>query len=310
MATTNDAMYDALRAMYPTAGATLGDLLYAHWSAVGGYGTSTTRTNLITNPNFETNTTGWQALGTGTTITRITTDAYLGSASLQVTTGTVANSAAITLSASGNRTPVTAGLPYYLSAWVKVPTGQPSCSLRLRTLEFREDGTQNAAQVSSTTVVSDTDGWVRLSFADTPTGGATPTVTMSFRVEITTSVARTYLVDAVLFEQSSTLLPYFDGTYADTYTDYALTSQGWGGTAHGSASTAVWGWKPSLNLVNRGSLQYDYYVAQGAAGTTLGDLANSFWGDPDLSVSNLELEDGNDLLLENGDFMLLEVGNG
>lgn len=60
----------------------------------------------------------------------------------------------------------------------------------------------------------------------------------------------------------------------------------------------------------RGSLQYDYYVAQGAQGTTLGDLANSFWSDPDFVVSNLELENGTDLLLEDGSFMLLEVGNG
>lgn len=70
----------------------------------------------------------------------------------------------------------------------------------------------------------------------------------------------------------------------------------------------------TVGLQYRGSLQFDYYVAQiptsGAAGTTWGDLANSFWADPDLLVSNLELESGNDLLLENGDFMLLEVGNG
>lgn len=66
----------------------------------------------------------------------------------------------------------------------------------------------------------------------------------------------------------------------------------------------------TVGLQYRGSLQFDYYVAQGAAGTTLGDLANGFWSDPDFVVSNLELESGNDLLLENGDFMLLEVGNG
>ena len=66
----------------------------------------------------------------------------------------------------------------------------------------------------------------------------------------------------------------------------------------------------TTGLQYRGSLQYDYYVAQGASGTTWGDLANSFWSDPDFVVSNLELEDGNDLLLESGDFMLLEVGNG
>lgn len=66
----------------------------------------------------------------------------------------------------------------------------------------------------------------------------------------------------------------------------------------------------TVGLQYRGSLQYDYYVTQGASGTTWGDLANSFWSDPDFVVSNLELEDGNDLLLENGDYMLLEVGNG
>jgi len=65
----------------------------------------------------------------------------------------------------------------------------------------------------------------------------------------------------------------------------------------------------AVGLQYRGTLQFDYYVAQGAAGTTLGDLANNFWSDPDFVVSNLELESGNDLLLEDGSFMLLEVGN-
>jgi hypothetical protein len=60
----------------------------------------------------------------------------------------------------------------------------------------------------------------------------------------------------------------------------------------------------------RGALQFDYYVSQGAVGTTRGDLANNFWSDPDFVVSNLEDESGNDLLLEDGSFMLLEVGNG
>lgn len=66
----------------------------------------------------------------------------------------------------------------------------------------------------------------------------------------------------------------------------------------------------ATGLQYRGSLQYDYYVAQGAQGTTWGDLANAFWSDPDLVVSNLEDELGNDLLLEDGSFILLEVGNG
>ncbi len=35
MATTNDSMYTTLKQLYPNAGNTLGDLLYAHWSEVG-----------------------------------------------------------------------------------------------------------------------------------------------------------------------------------------------------------------------------------------------------------------------------------
>ena len=57
------------------------------------------------------------------------------------------------------------------------------------------------------------------------------------------------------------------------------------------------------------SLIYQYYVDNGALGDTLGDLANNFWSDPDYVVSNLEDELGNDLLLEDGFFILLEAGN-
>lgn len=66
----------------------------------------------------------------------------------------------------------------------------------------------------------------------------------------------------------------------------------------------------TVGLQYRGTLEYQYYVDAGASGSTLGDLANSFWSDPDFSVSNLEVENGDDLLLEDGSFVLMEVGNG
>jgi hypothetical protein len=58
------------------------------------------------------------------------------------------------------------------------------------------------------------------------------------------------------------------------------------------------------------TLGYEFYAATGAVGTTRGDLANSYWNDPDFAVSNLELEDGNDFLLEDEGFILMEIGNG
>jgi len=60
----------------------------------------------------------------------------------------------------------------------------------------------------------------------------------------------------------------------------------------------------------RNTLGYEFYAATGAVGTTRGDLANSYWNDPDFAVSNLELEDGNDFLLEDEGFVLMEIGNG
>lgn len=219
------------------------------------YTTTQTRTNLITNPSFETNTATWSVVGAGTSISRITSDAYVGSACVQVNKGAVANGRLTQTATSGLRIPVTAGQPYYISAYVKVPSGQPSCSLRIRTSEYRADGTQNAAQVSATTVVSDTDGWVRLSFADTPTSGATPTETMIMAVEETTANARTYLVDACLFEQTATLQPYFDGSIADAYTNYTLTAQAWTGTAN--ASTSVTHWGLTSTYVNNGVARFN-----------------------------------------------------
>jgi hypothetical protein len=59
----------------------------------------------------------------------------------------------------------------------------------------------------------------------------------------------------------------------------------------------------------RNTLGYEFYAATNAVGTTRGDLANSYWNDPDFVVSNLEMEDGNDLLLENGSFILMEANN-
>jgi hypothetical protein len=50
-------------------------------------------------------------------------------------------------------------------------------------------------------------------------------------------------------------------------------------------------------------------VATEAIGTTRADLANSYWNDPDFAVFNLEAENGTDLLLEDGSFILMETNN-
>lgn len=59
----------------------------------------------------------------------------------------------------------------------------------------------------------------------------------------------------------------------------------------------------------RASRQYDFYDNSGAAGTTVGDLANNYWSDIEYIYSNIELEDGTDFLMEDGSYVALEVGN-
>lgn len=63
------------------------------------------------------------------------------------------------------------------------------------------------------------------------------------------------------------------------------------------------------NGVYRGSQQLEWYDGTDAVGTTVGDLANSFWNDIDYVYSNINLEDGTDFLMEDGSFVALEVGN-
>lgn len=62
-------------------------------------------------------------------------------------------------------------------------------------------------------------------------------------------------------------------------------------------------------LENRGALQYQFYANAGAPGATLGDAANGYWSDTDYVYYNLDAEDGTDLLLEDGGFILMEAGN-
>ena len=55
------------------------------------------RSNLIVNPSFKTNTTGWSATGSST-LSRITSDYFYGSSSLQVAKAASSNSGAVTSS--------------------------------------------------------------------------------------------------------------------------------------------------------------------------------------------------------------------
>jgi hypothetical protein len=203
---------------------------------VGGYTTTTTRTNLVTNPSFEVNTTGWTTTG-GSSLARSTSYQVSGVASA-LSTSTVTDYNGMTLTTRINVNPST---PYYLSAYCRNISG--STRLIYLGIQWFTSGGAYISEVNSGSQgnLAVADGWVRRTATGTsPANAASAQI---FLLNGTTGLSAGWqsAFDAILFEQTSTLLPYFDGTYADTYTGYTLTAQGWSGTADASTSTATWG---------------------------------------------------------------------
>lgn len=193
------------------------------WTGAADESTSTAkatsvalRTNLVTNPSFETNTTGWSAFSSS--IARTTSQYYSGSACLIVTPSA---------SNGGAQSPLintTVSSTYTVSAWVKGSAGD---SVKI---DLYERTTGGASLVGTTSSTLTLDGsWQRISA--TRTFGSTG-ATANFAIYNTSSTAL-FFIDATMLELSSSLRPYFDGSTGvsgDTY----LNS--WSGSAHASTS--------------------------------------------------------------------------
>lgn len=171
------------------------------------------RTNLCTNPSFETGTTGW-ALGGSVTPT-------LASSSTQHVFGT--KSGLITWPATGSLPLIdfafttVVGAIYTVSAFVYVPTGSPNVLLTV-------SGFGLAGQTDSVK-----DQWQRLTYTF-----AAIATTSHLQFLATSPGVGTCYIDGVLIELGS-LGNYFDGSLPPFNTTHV--TQAWTGTAHGSTST-------------------------------------------------------------------------
>lgn len=201
---------------------------------VGGYTTTTTRTNLVTNPSFEVDNSLWSA-GAGVTLARSTVEAYSGTASGLITlTNTVAFSGINNLS---NRSAATAGLSYTASTYAKLDTGT---AFTYSVVLFFYDAGGTILSTAASTATTLGSSWERKTVTATAPAN-TATVGMVIRRNSVLVGTASFYVDGIIIEQASSALPYFDGTYADAYTGYTLESQIWNGTADASTSTATWG---------------------------------------------------------------------
>lgn len=172
------------------------------------------RVNLVTNPSFETNTTGWSSLG-GSTIARITTDSRFGSASVRTTYASAASNQGITTTFA-----CTTGQSYTFSAYLKNTAG-------ITRQMYTQIGWPGGGSFSTSPITNVAAGsWVRI----TATGTAPSTGTANLYVVTGTTgqaaSGQTALVDGLLLEQSASLGEYFDGSFEGF----------WTGTAHASIS--------------------------------------------------------------------------
>lgn len=178
------------------------------------------RENLIPNPSFEINSTGWSAVA-GATLSRVATESFIGSIALQVVnaSSSAAQHAILPLGASTSQ--------YTVSAYVKVAPGSTTANYFIRVLQYETVG---GATVSSGNVglrsVSSADGWVRLS--GTFTKAASANFVIIRVATASTTSGDTFFVDNVLLERGTTLSPYFDGSIGGF----------WTGTPHLSTSGA------------------------------------------------------------------------
>lgn len=165
------------------------------------------KTNLITNPSFETNTTGWTANGAGVSIARVATYQRRGAYSCEVTTATGVVSAAfcsITL---------TSGTQYTFSADVRDVSGQAF------QIYFLTGGI-----IKGTTTWTGTGAWARRSV--TFTADATAVHELVVRRDAVSATDKFYIDGCQLETGAQTT--YFDGDSLDCK---------WTGTKHGSTSS-------------------------------------------------------------------------
>lgn len=213
----------------------------------------TVRRNLVPNPSFETNTTGWQRaqdfgiLASEQTLTRSSAQASSGSWSLQAeraTAGVIAMGVQTSRGTSG--IPVTPGKRYAFSARVRLTSGFTSTNaVSLGWASYNSSGAyKNSGSVDYVENVA-ADTWVTLGGTVTPSGSY-PYLSIEVTAERWSGSMPSgtkMWVDSVILEEvasstSSSYVPsYFDGSTADAGGwDYS-----WVGTAHASVSQALYG---------------------------------------------------------------------
>lgn len=169
--------------------------------------------NLITNPSFDTNTTGWTAAN-GSTVAVSTAQSFVGTQSALVT---VAAGNAV-FSGTGFTISLLANTTYTFSGYVYIPaTGGVPVLISVQSTGYLS---------AQTAAVTATGVWTRLSVTFTTT--LAQNYALYFLNGVTATAGQVFYLDAVMLEKSYMLHPYYAGLGDFTYA--------WTGTANSSSS--------------------------------------------------------------------------
>ena len=226
--------------------------LSSSWDATNQRVVLTSIQNLISNSGFETNTTGWTA-GANTTIARVTTPTYLGSAGSLSLTATASGNVLAQTPSGVSGIPVTAGTAYSLSFYMNPPgtTGFTSAIDWYNSAgTFLSTSTQSSGPISS-------GFWTRVALnnATAPAGATFARLNVQMG---TINAAAIGYIDAVQFEASSSPTTYVAGgtSYANPVT-YQLQESTDGITYTNTRSYSAYN-ATAANVVPAGAIAYDY----------------------------------------------------
>jgi hypothetical protein len=219
------------------------------WDDLDPTAVKTTRTNLVKNPSFEVNTTGW-TVTTVNLFTRITSDSFFGTACGQFEATTINTNIGVVITNSTTyKIPITPGNTYKIDVYMKRVSGT-------RTTQFRFDTTATAASNTSiesftSNSITTSGAWEKLSITATPTNATGLFGRIFCRFGNSGAIGDTFRVDGAIVVEAASNDFYWDGTDTDIPAS-RRPELAWTGTADNSTSTAeaYFGTIPTLTWAN------------------------------------------------------------
>lgn len=170
-------------------------------------GPSSTPVNMINNPSFEQNTTGWALLNSS--IQSVTSDSFSGTRCLEVTKQAVSNSGV----QSSDLISVIPYNKYSLSSYIKIPNTEELSTITLICEEYNSYSGTNLVKTTEKNLVISDNNWNRVDLSFIPT---VDTVAVKIKIiqKVSGTANKKFLCDAVLLEKSA-----FPSVWSETLED-------------------------------------------------------------------------------------------